>query len=112
MSAELMLTGGIDYNQTNLFSQNESPTYRGSGQWADVDYLLPLGGGKAVSLFAHYHQNKQENTFKDSPIKEKLTLSYFGVGLKLWSGKTFFSTSYGKLRFRDDVSGERGAGQP
>jgi hypothetical protein len=106
ISAELILTGGVDYNQTNLFGQNESPTYRGSGQWAEVDYLLPIGGVNAVSVFAHYHQSKQENTFTESLIKEKLTLSYFGVGLKYWSGKTFFSTSYGKIRFRDDVTGD------
>lgn len=105
-SAELMVTGGVDFNQTNLFGQNQSPTYRGSGQWADVDYLVPIGGSNALSLFAHYHQNKQKNTFADSLIKEELSLSYFGAGLKFWSGRTFFSTSYGKLRFRDDVTGD------
>jgi len=105
-AAELMLTGGVDFNQTNLFGQNQSPTYRGSGQWGELEYLLPMGTGNAISLFGHYHQSEQDNTFKDSTIKEKLTLSYYGAGFKYWMNRTFLSFSYGKLRFKDDVSGD------
>jgi len=105
-SAELMLSGGVDFNQTNLFGQNQSPTYRGSGQWGELEYLLPFGGGNALSLFGHYHQSEQDNTFKESLIKEKLTLPYYGAGMKYWMNRTFLSFSYGKLRFKDDVTGD------
>jgi hypothetical protein len=105
-SAELMVSGGVDFNQTNLFGQNQSPTYRGSGQWGELEYLLPFGGGNAISLFGHYHQSEQDNTFKESLIKEKLTLSYYGAGMKYWMNRTFLSFSYGKLRFKDDVTGD------
>ena len=106
LSAELMLTGGVDFNQTNLLGQNQSPTYRGSGQWGELEYLLPFGGGNAISLFGHYQQSEQDNTFKESLIKEKLKLSYFGAGMKYWMRRTFVSFSYGKLRFQDDITGE------
>ena len=48
---EFLLTLGHSFTQSNITGQNVIPTYKGSGPYGDVEYLMPLNGSFAVSIF-------------------------------------------------------------
>lgn len=103
-SAELLVTAGGLYSQLNIYGQDKVPTYRGSGWYGEGEYLMRFAQKNAVSLFATISTSNLENTANDD-IQEKINLDFFGAGVKLYFNNNFFSLGYGKVKFKNEVTG-------
>ena len=104
-SSEIMLTGGISYNHSNILGQSDVPSYRGKGYFGELEYLMPFSSRNALSIFGVYHKSSQENTANDE-ITETLEVGYMGGGLKLYFGSLSISASIGRVDFNDKVTGD------
>jgi hypothetical protein len=103
-SSELMLTGGMSFNHTNILGQSDVPSSRGKGYFGEFEYLMPIAGRNALSIFGVYHDSTQENTANDE-VMETINIGYFGGGLKLYVGSFSISASVGRVSFQDKVTG-------
>jgi hypothetical protein len=103
-SGEIMLTGGMSFNHSNIIGQSDIPSYRGKGFFGEVEYLMPISFRNAISLFGVYHKSTQENTANNA-ITETLKLGYMGGGVKLYFGSFSISGSIGRINFNDKVTG-------
>lgn len=103
-SAEVLVTGGLTYNRSNILGQNDVPSYQGSGYFAELEYLMPFSSHRALSLFGTFHKNTQENTANDE-IAETLRIGYLGGGFKIYFDSLFLSAGIGRVEFHDKVTG-------
>lgn len=103
-SSEIMLTGGMSFNHSNILGQSDVPSYRGKGFFGELEYLMSFSSRNALSIFGVYHKSFQENT-ANNQITETLEIGYLGGGLKLYFGSFSISASVGRVDFNDKVTG-------
>jgi hypothetical protein len=102
---ELMLSAGGFATHLNLLGQEDPPTYRGYGYYAELEYLMPFSVRYALSFFAIGSKSSSENV-ADTEIKEEISLGYLGFGSKFYFGNSFLSLSFGKIHFDLEATGE------
>jgi hypothetical protein len=103
-AAELILSGGPQMVRSSIYGQEDTPSYTGKGFFLEAEYYLQIGRTYAFSLFGVHHKSKLEDTV-DSTIREDQINTYYGIGLKIYSGVLFFSGSVGQFNFENKASG-------
>jgi hypothetical protein len=101
---EFVLVGGYTKTRTNISGQNALPFYEGTGLSGDLEYLIPYGENKALSIYGTFLSSNQDNTANNTVV-EKLKINYLGAGLKFSFGSFFTSLSIGKVKFEDTITG-------
>ena len=99
----LTLSGKAGYSLGNLFGSGTVPTFSGAMYGGEVEYIF----GRAyfsVAPFFEYRWMRIQNSANTLTSTDSWQQSYWGGGLRVYTGRAFFKAGYGSSSVTESIS--------